>query len=133
MGDHEAPPDTPLLTASATELRRAFPYSVLYSIPGGLLDGPPLGAPAVDAIFVYQVSSIGLRRDQADWMADTVRRTLLSRNPAGIWQVPLQAPDGWVISARLAEGNTAGVSVDGQPPYRIFRVDERFHIGITPA
>lgn len=47
----------------------APPYTVLYDIPGGSIDGT-MGDPDADAIWAYQVTSIGATADQARWMAD---------------------------------------------------------------
>lgn len=56
VGDGEAPSGSP-------------PYAVVYPIPGGRAFGS-LSEPHEDAELVYQVTCVGLTREQAEWVAD---------------------------------------------------------------
>lgn len=66
VGDHTAPAVT------------TGPYTILYSIPGGALDGS-FGAPHEMGVFRYQVDSHNRARDGAEWLADENRAALLER------------------------------------------------------
>ncbi len=133
VGDHTSPDDTPRLDAPAAQLQEAFPYCIVYSVDGGSFDGPPLGAPAADTGFSYQITSVGLRRDQAEWMADLVRRCILAQNVNGNWQVNIKSPVGWSVADRLSGGAPSGIMIEGEPPYRVYSTAERYTIQVTPA
>ena len=126
VGDHKAPPP-PAPPAVY------HPYSVLYSIPGGGFLGAALVAPDADADFVYQVDSVGVRRDQTEWLADRVRRSMLARTASGAFQVSLLSPAGLKIADRLPDGGAGGVQVDGTPPHEVFSIAERFVLRVVPA
>ena len=114
-------------------LSTAPPYSVVFSIPGGGYWGAALVGPEADADFVYQVDAVGLRRSQAEWMADRVRRTILARPSSGSFQVTLVPPTGWAVADRVPDGGPGGVQVDGSPPHEVFSVAERFVLRVVPA
>lgn len=40
----------------------------------------------------HQVTIVAARSDQAEWLADRVRRAFLARTPAGAWESELTAP-----------------------------------------
>ncbi len=121
VGDHKAP------------LATAPPYSVLYSIPGGGFWGAALVGPDADADFVYQVDSVGLKRNQAEWLADRVRRSVLARSSSGAFQVTITPPAGLKVADRLPDGGPGGVQVAGVPPHEVFSVAERFVLRVVPA
>ncbi|MFD8978685.1 hypothetical protein [Streptomyces sp. NPDC059564] len=75
-----------------------LPYSVLYPL-GGLVDGAPFSDASEDAHLTYQVTIVAARTDQAEWLADRVRRAFLGRTPAGGWKQPLSVP-GLTVWAR---------------------------------
>lgn len=120
VGDHAAP-GSPL----------AYPYCIVYTIDGGELWGS-LRFPESDALVIYQVTSVGERRDQAEWMADRVRRTILNRISSG-FQVPMGNPEGWVINDRRSHGGVGQVNSEGLPPNQVFSIPERFALSVTPA
>lgn len=123
-GDHRIPDDATL----------AQGYTIVYSVEGGEYDGAPLWAPESDAILVYQVSSVGSDRRQTEWIADRVRRTLVSRLAAGGFQVAFPDPAGMKVTSRWPEGGTPGVIVTGNTPAdRVFTVPERFHLAVETA
>lgn len=55
------------------------PYAIVYPLAGGATWGPDYDGPNEGADLPYQVTSVGLREDQAQWMADKVRDALLRR------------------------------------------------------
>lgn len=127
VGDHTSVAGTTLQPAG-------FPNAVLYAIPGGgPSGGSALKAPERDGRFVYQVTSYGLTREQAEWMADMVRLTMLARDTDGSFQVALTPPTGMVIQDRMLADVSGGVTVEGDAPHRIYCVAERFLISTTPA
>ena len=112
---------------------RPFPYHVLYSVPGGGYDGPPLSGPDEDATVVYQVNTVALDPDAAGDNADHVRRLMLGRVPAtGAFEVPAPSVDGWRIIDRRPDGGTPGAEYSGAPPKRVFTIAERFVLVVTP-
>jgi hypothetical protein len=127
VGDHDVPtlPEPPPGQAES-------PYCIVYSIDGGGFSGPALFAPNADAELMFQVTSAGRTRGQAQWMSDMVRRTVLARSSTGFW-VSQANPTGWVVADRRPDGPTPGVDVEGSAPHRVFSVPERFVVCVTPA
>ncbi|MFZ3493050.1 hypothetical protein ACODT5_07430 [Streptomyces sp. 5.8] len=76
-----------------------LPYSVLYPL-GGPVDGAPFSDASEDAHLTFQVTIVAARTDQAEWLADRVRRAFLQRTPDGGWERPLDVP-GVAVWARL--------------------------------
>lgn len=68
-----------------------LPYSVLYPL-GGPVDGAPFSDASEDSHLSYQVTIVAARTDQAEWLADRVRRAFLGRTLAGDWEQPLAVP-----------------------------------------
>lgn len=89
-----------------------LPYSVLYPL-GGLVDGAPFSDAAEDARLVYQVTVVAARTDQAEWLADRVRRAFLGRTSAGGWEHPLTAPSLTVWARELIVDEAAEPSTTG--------------------
>ncbi len=125
-GDGKAPAIDLALTAS-------WPYAVVHVITGGGYWGSPLTRPDECADFVYQVDSVARRRDQAEWMADLVRRTVLARTSTGAFQVALANPAGWEVKDREADGGAGTVVAEGDPPNTVFSLSERFRFRVVPA
>lgn len=109
------------------------PYCIVYPIPGGSFDGPPLVAPDADANVILQVTSAGKQRGQAQWMADLVRRVVLARDPAGAFQVRVDNPLGWAVIDRRPVGGPGGVDREGKAPHLVYSQSDRFGIFVTPA
>ncbi|MDJ0383210.1 hypothetical protein [Streptomyces sp. G-G2] len=82
-----------------------LPYSVLYPL-GGLVGGSPFADYSEDACPAFQVTIVGARTDQAEWLADRVRRAFLQRTPAGDWEQPVTAPglNVWARELLVDEG-----------------------------
>ena len=92
VGDH-APP----LPTVATPTPTAGRYVIVYSTPGGSLDGS-MGSPHEMATLVFQVDSSGRSRSQCQWLADRVRQVMLDRTATG-WLHPITV-SGWVVAYR---------------------------------
>lgn len=126
VGDHTAP------DRDGRDDSDYFPYAIVYNIPGGGSDGG-LGFGYEETDVIYQVTSVGLTRAQADWMADRCRLTWLARSGPG-FQVPFLSPDGWTVSGRMPEyGFSGGIDVEGDPPNRVFSAPERYVLHVTPV
>lgn len=81
VGDGEAPADLTL------------PYAVMYDAGGAGLDGP-VADPHADGAPLLQVTCVGSTREQARWLADKLRPTLLTRPTVTgqvVWQVSLES------------------------------------------
>lgn len=120
-GDHESPLGAVLDTG----------YTYVTSIPGGNFDGPPLWSPESDAVLVYQVTSVGSDRAHVEWVADRVRLTLLSRNPAGGFQVAFPVLVGMSVIHREPDGTSPGVIPEGPPESRVYNIPERYRISVV--
>lgn len=128
VGDAKAPPLPPGMPE-----RDFWPYCIVYSIPGGSSSGS-LADPFEDSGLVYQVTSVGRTRQQAEWMADRVRNVWLSRTTRGTFQVPLVSPQGWTAAGRIPQdGSGGGVDREGEPPNEVFSVPDRYILQVTPG
>lgn len=126
VGDHKAP------DREGRDDDDFYPYCVVYNLPGGSSDGG-LGFGYEDSTVIYQVTSVGLTRGQADWMADRVRLTWLARLGVA-FQVPFLSPDGWAVSGRMPNyGFSGGIDSQGEPPNRVYNAPERFELHVTPV
>lgn len=110
-----------------------YPYHVLYSIPGGSVGGPALGQAQGDAVFVYQLDSVGLTRQQAQAAADRARNWVVGRTAAGVFVVQAPDPEGLRISDRIVDGTPGAPLQEGQPPKEVFTVSDTIGIHVTVA
>ncbi|MEV0446267.1 hypothetical protein AB0I84_49260 [Streptomyces spectabilis] len=103
-----------------------LPYTVLYP-HGGLVGGAPLADQAEDAQLVYQVTVVAERTDQAEWLTDRVRHSLLGRTPAGEWVHPLVAEgaDVWARELLLDDG------VSGQEGSEVVTGVQQYGLSVT--
>ncbi|MEU7158493.1 hypothetical protein [Streptomyces chrestomyceticus] len=94
------------------------PYLVLYP-QGGPVGGAPLADASEDAELLYQVTAVAARTDQAEWMADRVRRTVLERTTTGDWRWPIDAPgvDVWARELKADAGTDDAGSAAGVVSY----------------
>lgn len=104
------------------------PYFIVYVIDGGEEWGA-FSQPQSEAVLVYQVTSVGVRHDQAEWMADRVRRTMLQRDAAGAFLVQLAPPVGVVVQDRRPNDSRGVVEQVND----IFQVAERYEVCVGPA
>src|SRR5438270_13362963 len=59
------------------------PYAIVYPLPGGAVTGSYFSHPDEEVTWVYEVTSVGIRDDQAQWMADVARQSILGRDASG--------------------------------------------------
>lgn len=111
---------------------RTYPYHVLYRIPGGDSYGPELVDPDVDRTFIYQVDSVGKRRDQAEWAADRVNSVILGRTN-GAFDNDLPLPNTIAECDRMSSDVPGGVEQEGVPPNAVYTAVQRFGIAVTPS
>ncbi|MCR8573078.1 hypothetical protein [Streptomyces sp. Isolate_219] len=107
------------------------PYTILDSLPGDF-SGPPLWDWHADAAWTYQVTSVGERDDQVQWLSDRVRAGIVGRNGNGDgWAHDLWVPQARVIDRELDHdsGGEPSVSAAGA----IVSYVQRFTITVTPA
>jgi hypothetical protein len=126
-------------TSRQVELMRApdaplLPYAVLYPLHIAWRRGS-MAYPDQLIGLVYQVTSVGMREDQAQQMADRVRNVMLGRTAAGAYAYNISNPTGVVIFDREAYGGDGGMDretggTDGNP---VVSVPERFVIAVSPA
>ncbi|GHE06577.1 hypothetical protein [Streptomyces alanosinicus] len=107
----------------------AAPYTILDSLPSAFT-GPPLWDWHADAAWTYQVTSVGERGDQVQWLADRVRAGVVGRS-GGRWTHHLRVPQARVIDRELDHdaGGETSVSAAGA----IVSYVQRFTITVTPA
>lgn len=108
------------------------PWGVVHPIDGGGFSGSPLYDPDSDAAFVYQVDSVGRSVDQAQWMDDLVRSTVLARS-LGAFQVVFPAIDAAKVIDRRPDTSAGGIIPEGEKPNRIFTIPGRYSIHVTPS
>jgi hypothetical protein len=102
------------------------PFSVLYVSPGSVYDGPPFDDDHADATWVYHVTCVGKRLDQAQWLLDRVHGAVLDRAPDGQGYATPIPVDGMKIIRRRAVA-------DGAPDTEgdVASVFEQYAITIT--
>ncbi|WP_432157948.1 hypothetical protein [Streptomyces sp. bgisy153] len=105
------------------------PYTILDSLPAEFA-GPPLWDWHADAAWSYQVTSVGERADQVEWLADRVRAGVVGRTD-GRWTHDLHVPEARVIDRELTydAGGESSVSAAGA----IVSYVQRVTITVTPA
>lgn len=108
-----------------------FPYRVVHSVPGGSMSGPPLGQSHGDAVYVYQVDSVGRTRASAEQAAAEVMEWVVGRNPDSTFVVPAAGPSGVRISDRIVDGTPGAPLQEGQPPNQVFTVSHTFGLYVT--
>lgn len=106
-----------------TQGRLTSPYCIVYPMPSGGTSGP-MSAPHADEDMVVQVTAVGRTREQAQWVADTAKATLL----AGI------SITGRALSSRPGLDVGSGLQRDDDtagPP--LFYAVHRYRFPTTPA
>jgi len=102
------------------------PFTVLYDLPGTTYAGPPLDDDHADVEWVWQVTCVARRADQAIWLGDRVREVVLGK-VAGVYVYPLVV-GGMVVIGRRSDGDGG---VDGQDG--VVNYSERFALTVTGA
>jgi hypothetical protein len=96
------------------------PYWVVYRIPGGSSSGE-LADPQGDAEFIYQISCVGISREQTEWMADKATEVLFG---------------GLVVAGRsvfMDIEDHPGVRADHDISPSVFVATPRYRIYTTPG
>ncbi|GAA1919827.1 hypothetical protein [Streptantibioticus ferralitis] len=107
----------------------SVPYAILDSLPG-TFSGPPLWDWQADAAWSYQVTSVGERDDQVQWLADRVRHGIVGRN-GDRWAYDLHLAQACVIDRELEHDAAGETSVSAAGA--IVSYVQRFTITVTPA
>lgn len=102
-----------------------MPYAIVYPIAGGATWGPTFYGPDDGAEVPYQVTSVGLRADQAQAMADRVRQAMLGRTDG---QLSAIAVTGAVVLDREFAGY-GGVDHDGD----VVSIPDTYTVHVTTA
>ncbi|MGW0822516.1 hypothetical protein [Streptomyces sp. NPDC002845] len=97
-------------TSSSTPSGATIPYSVLYPL-GITTSGPAYGDADADARVLFQVTSVALTAEQAEWMADRVRTAILGRTSSGDFVNAVTVAGCAVIGRELDKEE--GVTVSG--------------------
>lgn len=108
-----------------------YPYRVVYSIPGGGMSGPPLGQSHGDAVYPYQIDSVGHTRAEAEAAAAEVMEWMVGRRPDGSFVATMSGPSGIRISDRIVDGTPGAPLQEGQPPNQVFTVSHTFGLYVT--
>ena len=119
IGDHQSPTSP------------VFPYGVLTILDGSTFGGPPLVAPEADMDIPFQVDSVGRTPEQARWLADRVRRTIVARHSDGSFQVTADDPEGYHVADRQTAGGPTVPIPEGNTADRVWSLPERYTIRIT--
>lgn len=120
VGDHAAP-------RGVVE----YPYWTVWSVSGGSVGGPPLGAAQADATYVYQVDSVGKTRDQAEALGSRARARVSGRGADGSYVAPRESPAGMVVTDRVAHDTPGAATPTGAYPNEVWTYSERFAISVS--
>jgi hypothetical protein len=110
VGDAQAPTGAP-------------PYVVVYPIAGGRTSGP-LAAPNDDAEMVFQVTCVGVSREQAEWLENKVQTGLL-----GIGTITVTGRS----TPRIALDSFGGILRDDTTSQPLFMAVPRFRVYSTTS
>jgi hypothetical protein len=116
IGDGEAPRNTDKSEVDP-------PFAVLYSLPGGLFDGP-LSDSQADVTLIYQVTAVGVTRQQAQVAIDVCRVLMKKAN--------VTIPNRRVRDLRHLTPNS-GVIRDDDLPNPLFYGYDRYELDTTPS
>lgn len=119
VGDMTAPVDSDGMPLD-------LPYSIVYPVLGGDSEGPAWVEPDAIFHFHYQISSVGVTRRQAEWLADRVRRVMLERDGGGRFVTAI-APTGMSVLDRRIAFTPAGVERE----VSLYSVPEAFIVTVT--
>lgn len=101
------------------------PFAVVYLLPGGDTWGPDYIDPHAAAALVYQVTSVAVRRNDAESFADIVRHALLDRDGDGRFVNQMPVADHVVLDREL-------ISFGGIDSERgVYNVRDTYQIHVT--
>lgn len=75
------------------------PYGIVYPINDGGYWGS-LGAPESSGRFAFQVTTVGERADQCEWLGDRARLAILARTTAGVFVNTITLDSPYVTKLR---------------------------------
>lgn len=104
-----------------------LPYIVIHAISGNEYSGPQFCGPQSDVRFDYQIDSHGQRDDQAEWLADLVRETIIDRTNGALTN-KVTFPDHKIMDQEII-GPTGKLDNVGQ----IWTVKETFGFTVTTS
>ncbi|MFG2227659.1 hypothetical protein [Streptomyces sp. NPDC048644] len=107
----------------------AAPYTILDALPADF-SGPGLWNWHADASWSYQVTSVGERADQVQWLADRVRVGVIGRTDDR-WARDLRVPEARVIDREVTYDAAGELAVSAAGT--IVSYVQRFTITVTPA
>lgn len=119
IGDHHSP--TPPQGSDNPET----PYIAVYRI-NQMISGAPFGDSSSDAEVIYQLTSVGRTRAQAEGMADAGRRAILDYDGAN-YTNPIIPDDGQRVIRRELESAESATWAGS-----LCNVIERFRLDTTP-
>lgn len=113
--------------------RPAYPYGILYRLPGGSSDPfPDLAANPRALVVPYQLTAVSKYRNQCEAAGRVFRDRILTRTPGG-WLYDIAAPDGWSVTGRRPDPTLPGVDKGGQPPSVTYSQPFRFYLTVAPV
>lgn len=114
-------------------LAPAYPYGILYRVPGGSADPmPDLDLDLRTVTVPYQVTTVSNVRNQCERAAGDFRDLLLARSGGG-WAHELALPDGWACVDRRPDPAMPGIDRTGDYPTVIFTLPAKYLLTIAPT
>ncbi len=108
----------------------AVPYIIVYPVYGGMFQGPPLAAYLSMARFEYHVTSIGIRGDQAQWMADRVRHALFDCTAWGAYLNDMVI-DQTAYPGLYVVGRDCGPPAGAVPAGKVYSVRDSYFLEVN--
>ena len=121
IGDAKAPAPT------GTNPLPDLPYAVVYPMPYRHRVNPDFADADPDVALIYQVTSVGENRGQAEWMADQVYKAILTRSGSGFANA-ITLPPGHKVYGRSWE-ESGPASYEGE----LVGSHESFALYVSPA
>jgi hypothetical protein len=110
-----------------------FPFVVVEPATEGRQWAPTLADDYTSPECRFLVKCAGRRQDQAEALADRVRKTVLQRDASGAFEVQdTGLPAGWYLKDRCTEGYQ-GVEHAGSSPNVVWTAIETFALYLTAA
>lgn len=106
----------------ANESVEDYPYCIIYPMYSTDFWGTPFMYPESETSFDYQITSVGLSMEQADFLADKVRGILVRRDSTGDFEVSLSVQNHVVHDRMIIDSSgprREGQLVNAVDTYRI--------------